>query len=109
MPEGKERACPLRVAATFEESSLAYAQLNSKANQLANYLIQTYDIKPDTLIALCLDRSEHILIAILSGIETKAQGSANNLIRIRLLSNICFSDLNKYTLTDITRKSKKLC
>ena len=30
-----------------------------------HYLKQIHDIKPDTLIALCLDRSEHMLIAIL--------------------------------------------
>ena len=36
------------------------------ANQLAHYLIKHHNIKPDTLIALLLDRSENMLIAILA-------------------------------------------
>ena len=49
----------------FENQELTYQQLNEKANQLAHYLRKLYDVKPDTLIALCLDRSEIMLISIL--------------------------------------------
>ncbi|MHB9148348.1 MAG: amino acid adenylation domain-containing protein, partial [Candidatus Amoebophilus sp.] len=49
----------------YEATKLSYRDLNERANRLANYLKQTYDIKPDDLIALCLDRSEQMLIAIL--------------------------------------------
>jgi len=61
---------PDNIAVIFEERKLTYRELNEKANQLARYIRQTHDIKPDTLIALCLDRSEHILIAILAVLKT---------------------------------------
>ncbi len=40
-------------------------ELNDRANQLAHYLIEKHQIGTDSLVALCLDRSEHMLIAIL--------------------------------------------
>ena len=57
---------PDSIAVVYENSKLTYRELNTRSNQLANYLRVIKDIKPDTLIALCLDRSEHMLIAILS-------------------------------------------
>ncbi|NBQ85843.1 MAG: hypothetical protein EBU03_06965, partial [Methylophilaceae bacterium] len=57
---------PNNIAVVYEETKLTYRQLNKKANQLANHLRQNNNISPDTLIALCLDRSEHMLIAILA-------------------------------------------
>lgn len=57
---------PDSVAVVYEDARLTYSELNLRANQLANYIISTHDIKPDTLIALCLDRSEHMIIAILA-------------------------------------------
>ena len=56
---------PDNIAVVYEETRLTYRQLNDRVNELANYLRQSHAIKPDTLIALCLDRSEHMLIAIL--------------------------------------------
>jgi amino acid adenylation domain-containing protein/non-ribosomal peptide synthase protein (TIGR01720 family) len=57
---------PDNIALVYEEVELTYRELNEKANQLAHYLVKNYGIKPDTLIALFLDRSEHMLIAILA-------------------------------------------
>jgi len=57
---------PGNIAVVYEELKLTYGQLNEKANQLAHYIREAHDIKPDTLVALCLDRSEHMLIAILA-------------------------------------------
>ena len=57
---------PNNIALVYEETQLTYKELNEKANQLAHYIRKHYEIKPDTLIALCLDRSEHMLIAILA-------------------------------------------
>ena len=56
---------PDNIAVVYEETKLTYRELNERANQLAHYLRQHYEIKPDTLIALCLDRSEYMLIVIL--------------------------------------------
>ena len=56
---------PDSIAVIYEEVKLTYRELNERGNRLANYLRQIHEVKPDTLIALCLDRSEHMLIAIL--------------------------------------------
>ena len=56
---------PNNIAVVYEDTKLIYQELNNKANQLAHYLRQHYDIKPDDLVALCLDRSEQMLIAML--------------------------------------------
>ncbi|CAL7959721.1 hypothetical protein GAMM_110056 [Gammaproteobacteria bacterium] len=61
---------PSNIALVYEDVKLTYQELNSKANQLANYLRQNYDIKPDDLVALCLDRSEQMLIAILGVLKS---------------------------------------
>lgn len=55
---------PNNTAIIFEDLHLSYRQLNEKANQLAHYLIEHYQIKPDDLVALYVERSEHMLIAI---------------------------------------------
>ncbi|MBP7006902.1 MAG: amino acid adenylation domain-containing protein, partial [Candidatus Pacebacteria bacterium] len=57
---------PDNVAIVYEDVEITYRQLNEKANQLANYIRQTHEIKSDTLIILCLDRNEHMLIGILA-------------------------------------------
>ena len=56
---------PNNIAVVYEDTELTYKDLNERVNQLANYLKSTYHIKGDDLVALCLDRSEYILIAIL--------------------------------------------
>ena len=61
---------PDNIAVVYEETKLTYRELNEKANKLAHYLSQNYEIKPDTLIALCLDRSEHMLISILAVLKS---------------------------------------
>ena len=64
--EEQVRKTPNHIAVIYDTIELTYQQLNERANQLANYLKNRYNIKPDTLIALCLDRSEYMLIAILA-------------------------------------------
>ncbi|HLX53274.1 MAG TPA: amino acid adenylation domain-containing protein, partial [Aquella sp.] len=56
----------------YEDKKLTYKELNERANQLAQYLRETYQIKGDDLIALCMDRSEYMLIAILGVLKSGA-------------------------------------
>ncbi|MDR6373311.1 amino acid adenylation domain-containing protein, partial [Chryseobacterium bernardetii] len=56
---------PDLTALVFGDVRLSYRDLNEKANQLAHYLIQHYDIRPDELIPICFNRSEKMLIGIL--------------------------------------------
>ncbi len=53
-------------AIVFENQSLSYRQLNEKANQLAHYLIEEKQVKPDTLVGICVERSLEMIIGILA-------------------------------------------
>jgi amino acid adenylation domain-containing protein/non-ribosomal peptide synthase protein (TIGR01720 family) len=53
------------VALTCDGVSLTYAQVNARANRLARRLVE-YGVKPETLVGLCLDRSNEMVIAILA-------------------------------------------
>ncbi|WP_442940787.1 non-ribosomal peptide synthase/polyketide synthase [Nostoc sp.] len=52
------------VAVIFENQQLTYAELNSRANQLAHYL-QTLGVKPDVLVGICVERSLEMIVGIL--------------------------------------------
>ncbi len=63
--EEKAALFPDRIALAFEEKRVTYRELNERANCLANHLIDVYDVRPDTLIALCFERSDELPAAIL--------------------------------------------
>ena len=55
---------PDAVALVFEGQQLTYAQMNRRANQLAQYL-QTAGVGPDVLVGVCMERSLEMVIALL--------------------------------------------
>lgn len=55
---------PDRTAVTFADSQLTYHELNEKANQLAHSL-RKQNVKPDTLVAICLERGLEMIIGII--------------------------------------------
>jgi amino acid adenylation domain-containing protein/non-ribosomal peptide synthase protein (TIGR01720 family) len=61
---------PDNIAIKFKDTELTYRELNEKSNQLAHYLITNYDIQPDDLIGIELDRSEWMVIGILAIIKS---------------------------------------
>jgi amino acid adenylation domain-containing protein/thioester reductase-like protein len=61
---------PDNIALVYEDIQLTYKELNSMSNQLAHYLRVTYKIQGDDLIALCLNRNENMLIAILGVLKS---------------------------------------
>jgi len=61
---------PDNIAVMYGDIELTYRELNERANQLANYLREAGEIAPDTLIGLCLDRNEYMLIAILTVLKS---------------------------------------
>ena len=49
----------------FEDKQLTYKELNERANQLAHYL-QKQCVDADKLVALCVERSLELIIALLA-------------------------------------------
>ena len=55
-----------RVALSIGDKSFSYSYLNARANRIANYILRAQNIGSDDLVALLLDRSENLLVSILS-------------------------------------------
>ncbi|MBR8840829.1 MAG: amino acid adenylation domain-containing protein, partial [Stigonema ocellatum SAG 48.90 = DSM 106950] len=62
--EAQVQRTPDAVAVVMEHHYLTYAQLNSRANQLANHL-QQMGVAPDTLVGICLERSVEMVVGLL--------------------------------------------
>ena len=62
---------PDNTALLFEDQILSYAELDTRANRLAWMLI-TNGIGPEDIVALCLDRSPELVIAILATLKAGA-------------------------------------
>ena len=52
------------VALVFEGEQLTYAELDRRSNQLAHHLL-SLGVSPDSLVAVCLDRSVELFVALL--------------------------------------------
>jgi amino acid adenylation domain-containing protein len=55
---------PDHVAVVCTDQYLTYAQLNTRANQLAHYL-RSLEVKSETLVGICVERSLEMLVGIL--------------------------------------------
>jgi len=62
--EAQVARAPNAIAVTCEGAALTYAELNARANQLAHYL-RVLGVQPEALVALCLERSLDLVVAIL--------------------------------------------
>ena len=63
---------PNNIAVVFEETQLTYQQLNEQANKIGHHLRTNYQIQSDDIIALQLERSEWMIIAILGVLKSGA-------------------------------------
>ncbi|MGD1698460.1 amino acid adenylation domain-containing protein [Dapis sp. BLCC M229] len=63
--EAQVQKTPDAVAVVFEDRKLTYSELNSKANQLANYL-QKLGVVPETLVGICVERSVEMVVGLLA-------------------------------------------
>jgi amino acid adenylation domain-containing protein len=59
-------ADPDAIAIVYEQERLSYAELNARANQLAHYLRQHHDLRPDDVVAVCAERSIDLFVALLA-------------------------------------------
>lgn len=69
--EAQVDSTPNNIAATFGNQFLTYQELNAKANQLAHYL-QTQGVEPETLVAICMERSLNLVVGILGILKAGA-------------------------------------
>jgi amino acid adenylation domain-containing protein len=67
--EAQVKKTPDRVALTFGNTHLTYAELDRKAQTLADHLL-VQGAGPDTVVALCLKRTERIVIGILGVLKS---------------------------------------
>jgi amino acid adenylation domain-containing protein/non-ribosomal peptide synthase protein (TIGR01720 family) len=61
---------PENIALLFEKNEFTYRELNDKSNQLSNYLRHNYQIQPDDLIGIKLERSEWMIISLLGVLKS---------------------------------------
>lgn len=61
-------ATPGAVALVTEDQTVTYQELNQRANRLARYL-QTCGVGPDVLVAVCLERSVDMVVALLGAMK----------------------------------------
>ncbi|MEH2279392.1 MAG: amino acid adenylation domain-containing protein [Nostoc sp.] len=131
--EEQVRKNPDNQAVFFELKSLTYQELNQKANQLAYYLIHNYQIQPDTLIGICVERSLEMIIGVLGILKAggayvpidpnypqerinfmlEDSGISVLLTQSLLLDNLHLDNLEKpchvICLDDVSRKDEDTC
>ena len=56
---------PEAVALSCDGVTVSYGQLNGRANRLARQLVQ-FGVKADTLVGICLERTNELVIALLA-------------------------------------------
>jgi len=78
---------PERIAVCFEGHQLTYAELNAKANQLANYLV-ALGVGPEVLVGVSLPRSLEMLVGVLGIL--KAGGAYVPLDPAYPVERLCF-------------------
>ncbi|WP_046758934.1 non-ribosomal peptide synthetase [Kordia jejudonensis] len=70
--ENQVKKTPEAIALQHEETSISYEELNAEANQLANYLITTYNISNGNFIGVKLERTASLIISLLAVLKTGA-------------------------------------
>ncbi len=62
--ESQVERTPEAVAVVFEDKAVTYRELNHRANQLAQYLLQL-GVGPDVLVGICVERSVEMVVGLL--------------------------------------------
>ena len=67
--ETQAATTPEAIALVHEDEQMSYRELNERSNQLAHYL-QELGVGPDSLVALCCERSLELVVAMLGVLKT---------------------------------------
>ncbi|HEY3581066.1 MAG TPA: amino acid adenylation domain-containing protein, partial [Pyrinomonadaceae bacterium] len=62
--EAQVEQTPLATALVFEQTTLTFAELNSRANRLSHYL-RALGVGPEVIVGVCLQRSVEMVVALL--------------------------------------------
>ncbi len=69
--EAQAQMSPNSTALLYDQTSLTYGQLNQRANQLANYLVEM-GVAPGDLVGVCTDRSADMVVSVLATMKAGA-------------------------------------
>jgi amino acid adenylation domain-containing protein len=69
--EAQVKQTPNTPAVSYGTIELSYSELNIRANQLANYLIEK-GVSPQKMVPVCLERSADLIIALIAILKTGA-------------------------------------
>jgi amino acid adenylation domain-containing protein len=69
--EAQVRKTPNHPAVFFEGACLSYAELSSKANQLANYL-RALQVKPGEFVGICTERCPEMIVGVMGALKAGA-------------------------------------
>ncbi len=69
--ENQVQRVPQNIAVTFADQSLTYAQLNQKANQVANHL-RNLNVKTGDLVGMCVKPSIEMIVGLLGIVKAGA-------------------------------------
>jgi amino acid adenylation domain-containing protein len=69
--EAQAARTPEAIAVIFEDSSITYAELNTRANQLSHHL-QALGCGPESFCGICVERSIEMLVGVLAILKTGA-------------------------------------
>ncbi|WDD98094.1 non-ribosomal peptide synthetase [Thalassomonas actiniarum] len=64
--QGQVAIAPQAIALELAEQNISYQALNTRANRLARYLMENRQVKPDTLVGICLEPSVDLVVGILA-------------------------------------------
>ena len=63
---------PDKIALQFEDVVCTYSELNSRANQMARFLIDNHGVDSEQVIGICMDRSIDMVVSILAVLKANA-------------------------------------